>query len=366
MAETKFDCVFAQVSFQFCGHLDEYLISRTRHLGLVYMQTRFGRGNHLFRRYENGRLAEERELKSSSSLLGYYGRWLWHWHRELWRFARSHGPLLVVVGFPLEILGRFCHRRARYVYWQWDYFPGRGLPGRLFNLAAAWAIRRCDEYRALSSAIGKAMGCPEARVVMLGVTPSRTFGDRNSRRLLMVGQLRHGQGVESVLDFLATHPQYELSLMGAAANGFEYEIRRRLETLELTQRVYFPNRFVTEAELCREAAKCMAALALYDLSPDNLTHYADPGKVKNAIEMGLPVVMTRISDIVPFVTRFHAGEVIDSLAELPQALARIRADPEAYFRGCRQFGEYFDWQRYYDAEELLGRAVNGQAIAPRG
>ena len=62
--------------------------------------------------------------------------------------------------------------------------------------------------------------------------------------------------------------------------------------------------------------------------------------------MGLPVVMTRISEIVPFIARFHAGEVIDSVADLPAALSRIRRDPTSYFAGCRAFAEHFDYRKY--------------------
>ena len=50
----RYECVFAQASFQFCGHFDEFLIENTRQLGLLYFQTRFGKGCHLFRRYESG------------------------------------------------------------------------------------------------------------------------------------------------------------------------------------------------------------------------------------------------------------------------------------------------------------------------
>lgn len=342
----RHECVFAQASFQFCGHIDDYLIENVRQLGLIYFQTRFGKGRHLFRRYEAGRLVEERELSFASSCLGYYvGLWR-HWNRELNAFRRGKAEVTAVFTHPLLAFGKGFRRNVRTVFWQWDHFPDVSPKSRLFNAFARFYAPRCSVYRPLTHAIGKAVGLPDAKPLMLGVKPPSRFGDPQSTRLLLVGQLRKGQGVEDVLDFLSRTPDAALSLMGAAANGFGDEIRRRIAEGKLEGRVHFPDRFVSDAELRDEAAKCFAALALYDTASNNLTHYADPGKVKSAIEMGLPVVMTRISEIVPFIARFHAGEVVDSVADLPAALSRIRRDPASYFAGCRAFAEHFDYRKY--------------------
>lgn len=361
MPSPYFDAVFATASFQFCGHIDEYLIRHTRHLGLLYLQTRFGKGGHLFRRYEDGKLVEERRLPSARSIVGYYFFWLWHWHRELSRFCRRRRDVLALFEHPLGGVGMSLRRRARHLFWQWDYFPSGNAIDRLFNEVAGYYARRCDRYIALTSAIGKAMGLPKAKVVMLGVTPPVRFGDPQSNRILMVGQLRHGQGVEDVLDFISANPQYQLSLMGAAANGFEAVINERIAAAKMTDRVYFPNKFVSDMELREEAAKCFVSLALYDTSAGNLTHYADPGKVKSSIEMGLPVVMTRISDIVPFIVRFKAGEVIDSVADLPTAIDLVRRNYTDYQAGLRAFAAHFDTETYYK-DALFGGCIRDENL----
>lgn len=353
----KYDSVFAQVSFQFCGHVDDFLIHNTRRLCLFYMQTRFGKGGHAIRLYEEGKLVEERHLSSSKSIVGYYLGWLWLWHRELRKFSKGQENVIALYCHPIGSVGMSLRRNVRHVFWQWDYFPGHGVTERLFNLVAGFYASRCYRYIPLTNAIAKAMKLPGVSPIMLGVKPPKTFGDASSSRILMVGQLRHGQGVEDVLAFIASNPQYQLSLMGAAAGGFGIEIRRLIVTLGIANRVYFPDKFVSEEELCAEARKCFVALALYDVSPNNLTHYADPGKVKNSIEMGLPVVMTKISDIVPYVERYGAGEVIDSVKDLSAALLRIKSSPESYFAGCRGFAEHFDFEKYYG--RLIGLAING-------
>lgn len=347
----RHEAVFAQASFQFCGHVDAYFVANTRHLALVYFQTRFGKGAHLVRRYEEGRLVEERTCAfTSPSCLGYYLEMWRLWNRELNRFRRGRAEVTAVFTHPLLALGRSLRRNVRTVFWQWDYFPSASPKNALFNACARFYASRCTVYRPLTHAIGAVVGRPEARPLMLGVQPPTRFGDPRSTRLLLVGQLRRGQGVETALDFIAAHPGYSLSLMGASANEFGDAIRRRIAEAKMEDRVFFPDCFVSEDELRAEAAKCLVALALYDTAPGNFTHYADPGKVKSAIEMGLPVVMTRISEIAPVVERFHAGEVVDSAADLPAAVEKIRRSPAAYFDGCRAFAAHFSYARYYEAE----------------
>jgi hypothetical protein len=345
--------VFAQASFQFCGHLDEYLIKRVDDLALFYMQTRFGKGGHCLKIYKSGKLVEERWFSSHRSILGYYFLWVWHWCWQLWRFSRKRKNVKAIFFHPLGAFGMRFRRRVKHIFWQWDYFPSSFVVDRMFNKIAKYYADRCASYRPITGAIGRVMGFPNAQVLMLGVEKPRFYGNETSKRLLLVGQLRHGQGVEQVLEFIRDNREYSLSLIGAATYDFGEVIKSIIGNGDMAKRVYFPNRFFTDAELREEAKKCFAVLALYDTSPDNLTHYADPGKVKSSAELGLPVVMTRISEIVPYVERFHSGVVVDSIADIKAALADISDNYASYRAGVEAFAEHFQYEKYYDERGLL-------------
>lgn len=343
----RYDSVFAQASLQTAGHFEEYLIPRTRHLGLFYVQPRFSGQPNLFRRYEEGVLAEERTLPSSRSMLAYYLRWQGQWNRELNRFRNGRESVTAIFRHPFSAIGMTFRRNVRHVYWQWDYFPDGSLFSRLFNAFSRFYSKRVDRYLVLTASIRRAMRAENAKVAMLGMRLPNAFGDPLSRRLLFVGQLKDGQGLEQVLAFLSDHEEYTLSLMGHASGDFGSRLRRRIEELGLEKRVNFPDRFVSEGDLRQEASRCLVALALYDPEDAGVARYADPGKVKSSIELGLPVVMTRVSDIVPFVERFHAGEIVGSADGLLSALKKIASAPQSYFEGCRRFAEHFDFNRYY-------------------
>lgn len=348
----RYESVFAHASFQFCGHIDEYLISNTRHLTLVRFQTRFGSGGHLLERYEEGRLVEERKLRSAKNIFLYYLLWSFHHNRELWRHSHRLKCMTVVLfTHPVGCFGMGLQRlfgHVKFAFWPWDWFPPTSLPLKIYAAVVRFYAKRSDFTYALTNAIAAKIG-GNAVVVMLGMKrlPCADADRSRSRHILVVGQLRQGQGIEDVLDFIAEHPEYSLTLLGAAAHGFEHVIEERVRINHLEGRVNFPNRFVSQDELSEAAAKCFCGLALYDTSADNFTHYADPGKVKSYLEMGLPVVMTRISGIIPYIEKYEAGEVIDSIADLPAAVSRIVANPHSYSAGVRAISKHFEYEPYY-------------------
>lgn len=354
----KFESVFAQASFQFCGHIDEYLIRNTRHLCLMYCQPRFGEHNHVLRRYEEGKLIEERKITSSQNCFAYYWLWFWHHNVELWRFARTQsGKTLVVVGHPIGCFGMtisklFCN--LCYSYQIGDYFPSRSFVIRAYECVKKFYNNHVDFAYYLSDQINRKLNGyvrddASHKTVMWGLKPFTdcVISRDNSKRILFVGLLRSGQGIDKLLGFLAKHEEYTLSLVGVAANGYEQDLNLMLDDLKLHNRVYFANRFHSENELRTIAKSCFCGIAIYDLSADNFTHYADPGKVKAYVELGLPVVMTRISDVVKYIERFNAGRVIDSIDELGSALIDIANNSADYACGVSKFCDYFDYDIYY-------------------
>ena len=360
----RYESIFAHASFQFCGHVDEYLIANTRHLTLVRFQTRFGNGGHRLERYECGKLVEERWLKSSGNIVLYYVFCSWHHNVELRRhIARTGKTTVAIFTHPFGCFGYALQRmlgRAKYAFWPWDWFPPVSLPLKIYAAVVRHYIKRVDYPFALTDAIAEKIG-GNIPVVMLGMErlPCADVDRTGSNRILVVGQLRQGQGVEDVLEFIADNPRYSLTLLGAAAKGFEHEIHRIIRERGIQDRVDFPNRFVSQEELSEAAAKCFCGLALYDTSGDNFTHYADPGKVKSYLEMGLPVVMTRISGIVPYIEKHKAGEVVDSMDDLKAAVLRISEKNLEYSAGVLSFQKTFSYNSYYDNMFcLFGRDKN--------
>jgi glycosyltransferase involved in cell wall biosynthesis len=300
---------------------------------------------------------EERTIKFSQNLFLYYLLWYANHVRELLRFCTKNQTTLVLGGHPIVFFGIGFFKRIRplvYAYWIGDYFPSAHPVIRLFERVKKYYHDRVSYAFYLSDAINKVMNgavvnTPCRRTVMWGVKPfpATPVPPLSPFNLLFVGLIRSGQGLEVLLGFLARHPEYRLSLIGVGQPAYVAELQTQLMQSGLTDRVFFPNRFYSEMELLYVARKCHVGIALYDTGAQNFTHYADPGKVKAYAEMGLPVLMTHISDIVPFIERFRSGEVIDRIDQIGEALERIRLNYSQYQAGVARLNEHFEYCRYY-------------------
>lgn len=352
-----YERVFAYGSLQFCGHIEEYLAAHTADLMVFIVQPRVGPHVNILRQYQGGNLVEERKAKSSRNLFFYYLLWYLNHACEVLRFCPKGEMTLVLGGHPVVFFGMGLFKLIRplvYAYWIGDYFPSAHPVIRIYERVKKWYHDRVDYTFYLSDAINRVMNgtvvnTSVRRTVMWGLKPfpAAPAVPLSPFRLLFVGLIRPGQGLEALFDFLKEHEDYRLSLIGIGQSAYVAELQALLNQTGLSDRVFFPNRFYSESELLEEARRCHVGIALYDTGPDNFTHYADPGKVKAYAEMHLPVVMTRISDIVPFVERFKSGEVIGRGPEIGEALERIRGDYESYQAGVGRFVEHFYYDRYY-------------------
>lgn len=358
-APFAFRRIFAYGSLQFCGHMEEYLVARTRELSVFIVQPRHGEHTNLLRRYRDGVLVGEHILRSSQNVLMYYVLWYVHHVRELLRFCPKGEKTLVFGGHPIVFFGMGFFRLLRplaFAYWIGDYFPSRHPVIRLYERVKKGCQRRADYAYYLTDAINRVMNdgaladTLRRRTVMWGLKPFPPVSSPPPPpfTLLFVGLIRPGQGLEALFDFLAAHPDCRLSLIGVGLPDYVAGLQWRVQQLGLGDRVFFPNRFYSEAELVEVSHACHVGVALYDRSEENFTHYADPGKVKAYAEMGLPILMTRISDIAPFVERFGCGEVIDGPEHIGDALERLCRTYPSYRSGVARFVAHFAFEAYYD------------------
>jgi hypothetical protein len=353
----RYKRIFAYGSLQFCGHIEEYLAANTDDLMIFIVQPRVGAKKNTLRRYHEGIVVEERAVRSSPNIFLYYLLWYVIHVRETWRFGSGGMKTLIMGGHPLVFFGMSFFRRLRpfvYAYWIGDYFPSSHPMIRLFERIKKRYHDRVDYAYYLSDAINKMMNGVVVqtscrRTVMWGLKPFPVspVPPLFPFSLLFVGLIRSGQGLEKVFDFLVNHHDCRLTVIGVCQPAYYAELNRLLEQNGLKNRVFYPNRFYSEQELLDVARHSHVGMALYDTGPANFTHYADPGKIKAYAEMHLPVLMTRISDIVPFIEQFGSGEVIDKIDDLGEALERIRNNYPRYQQGVERFVAYFDYEGYY-------------------
>ena len=105
--------------------------------------------------------------------------------------------------------------------------------------------------------------------------------------------------------------EYKFSIIGVCDGKLYKKYKKLLTQYRITNRVYFPNKFIPKEELEAISKKCFVGVAPYLTGSIHGTYYVDPGKIKEYAELGLPIIMSNTSIIAPYVKKFNAGEVIN-------------------------------------------------------
>ena len=197
---------------------------------------------------------------------------------------------------------------------------------------------------------GKVLKSNNRKTVMLGVKPKtfrRTF-NRNDFNILFVGLIKESQGLELFFDFLKENKKYNLKLLGVCENKLYAKYMSIIKNYNIGDQVYFPNKFFSDEQLSEISKKCQIGIALYIADKSNVTYYTDPGKVKTYTQLGLPVVMSNIPSIAPYIQKFKAGEIVErNQSSLNAALRRIKKNYPKYVDGVEKFNRYFYFEDYY-------------------
>lgn len=347
-------------SLQFCGHIEEYFSLHTEKLIVYVVMPRLKNRGNLVRVYKAGKLVEEKKVWSSDSIFLYYLSWLWHYWKFILTYFGREEKFIVLSGHPISFFGmsiqKFLRPNMRFVYWIGDYFPPVNLSLRLFEKLKKYYHDRVSYAYYLSDTInqifndGNVVDSELKKTVMWGVKPiiTKKRDVKGQLHILFVGLVKEGQGLEVLLLFLAKHSDYTLKIIGICRDDLFKSYQALIGRYKIGDRVFFPNKFYSDTELESISLDCHVGIALYDISKLNATYYTDPGKVKTYAELGLPVIMTNMSAIAPYIQKYHAGEVIEEVSDLHIAVEKIKKDYDRYQTGLRSFAKHFYYETYYE------------------
>ncbi|MEK7577115.1 MAG: hypothetical protein AAB492_00670 [Patescibacteria group bacterium] len=352
-----YDTIFLYASLQSVGHTMEYFARHTKKLVVYIIMPRVNGGTNALRVYDRGILTHEHSVGSSTNIFFYYFLWWYHHNLFLLQYFSRLEHVLVFGGHPVAFIGMSVMKLLRsveYAYWIGDYFPPVHWSLILFEKLKKYYHDRVSYTYYLSDRInkifnGKVVRLANKKTVMWGVKPYTGSKKQitSSFKLLFVGAIRPSQGIEDLLLFIKNTPKVELSIIGVCEKNLFEKYNSLLIKYKISDRVWFPNRFVDDDELKKIAKVHHVGIALYEKGEYTATHYTDPGKVKTYIEMGLPVIMTNTSAIAPYIKHYMAGELIDEVAEFAVALKRIKRRCGAYQKGVHAFAQCFEYEKYY-------------------
>ena len=345
-------------SHQSTANTEEYFAMHTEKL-VVFVLDHRQYNTNLVRLYEKGSLVEEKKIKLPQNIFAYFFLWYIYYLTFLIKYFTRKEKVIVISGHPISFFGMTIQKMLRnieFLFYDGDYFPPVNISlilyealKRHYNQKVKYAFYSGDLINEKMN--GKILNTPYRKTALWGVLPRNIKRklDKNNLTILFVGFIKDSQDLEFLFNFLKEHKNYKLKIIGTCSVGDLYKrYSQIIEENGIENQVYFPNRFFSDYELEEISKTCQVGIALYDITPTNGTYYTDPGKVKTYASLGLPIIMSDMSAIAPYIKRFNCGILVKrDDAELGYALLDMRKNYTKYLEGLRKSNSYFYYETLY-------------------
>jgi glycosyltransferase involved in cell wall biosynthesis len=350
--------IFTYASLQFCGNIEEYFAKNTKKLVVFLVMPRLKNKDNLIRTYKEGNLVKEEKIKLSQNIFLYYFLWYITYLKIIFFSFSKKEKIISLCFHPISFFGSSIQkilRRITFVFWIGDYFPPTTVGVRIYEAVKKFYHDRILYTCYLGDGInakmnGEVLNQERHKTVMWGVKPKKLIRkpSKNKFTILFVGVVKESQGLDYIFSFLKEHKSYTLSVIGICDPILFSKYNKIIKKYKIEKQVYFPNRFFSDEEVNELSKRCHVGIAMYDTDSTNPTYYTDPGKVKAYIEMGLPVIMSDVSAVSPFIKKFKAGEVISQdVTAIQEAIVKIKNNYKNYENGVKKFISYFYFDSYY-------------------
>lgn len=284
------------------------------------------------------------------------------------------GNLNALAGCILKLVGR----TSKVIYYVIDYIPQRfsnKLVNKVYQRIEKFCALKSDWTWNLSPVMIEERNKKwkieffHQLVVMHGVHFKRIkrfpFKEVDKSEILYMGALLKKQGIQLVLEAL---PEIKKRITNAkftiiGSGPYENELRKLVKKLDLDERVHFLGYIPNHEEVENRMAKAAVAVALYEENPDNYTYYTDPGKVKNYLGAGVPVIITDVPYIARIIEKARCGIIVSyQKKELAKKLISFLSDEKTmreYRMNAVKFARQYDWDLVFaQALEPLLENIN--------
>lgn len=272
--------------------------------------------------------------------------------------------LNTLCGYALKTIGLV----QTLVFYTIDYIPQRS-PNPMLNRLYHWmdrkAVRGADRVWNLSPVMAQERDrrgvAPRYQSKQI-VVPIGTVMDEatvNTPRehtpvVAFMGHLRTGQGAETLLAamprVIQTVPEARLLMIGGGP--LTEPLQQQAQALGIASHVTFTGfveKFSDMMALLRQAS---VAVAPYVDDEQTFTRYTDPGKPKDYLAAGLPVVITRVPRVAWEIAERGCGLAVnDDKKEIAHAITRLLQDKQlwqTYRANALAMAADYAWDKVFD------------------
>ena len=179
------------------------------------------------------------------------------------------------------------------------------------------------------------------------------FEKINRYEIGFMGHLRKGHGlellIESFADVVREMPKAKMVIIGKG--GLENYLKHRCKVLQISSDVNFLGYVEDHKEALKRLSLCVVGLAPYEDNENTFTRYADPGKPKAYLSVGLPIIITKVPAISKKIKKTECGIVIDyDKAQLTKSIIDILTNDDLTKRlrtNAIKLRSSFSWERIF-------------------
>lgn len=268
------------------------------------------------------------------------------------------GNLDSFTGLALKLMGR----TRRVIYYVIDYIPKRfsnKFLNMIYHRIEKFAAENSDWTWNLSPRMIEARDrkwnkkFTNQLIVPHGVNFNRikraSFENINKREIIYMGTILRKQGIQLVINslphILKEIPEIKFTIIGKGP--YEKELKKLIKKLRLEKYIEFLGYIQNHKDVENRIAKAALAIALYDRRYDEFSYYADPGKIKNYLGAGVPVIMTDVPYVAREVVENKCGFIVQySKKDLLDILLKFFSDKKLmkeYRYNAVRFAKKYDW-----------------------
>jgi glycosyltransferase involved in cell wall biosynthesis len=283
-----------------------------------------------------------------------------------WDLLIGVNNLNTLSGLILKLLGRV----KKVTFYVVDYAPQRfenPIVNYIYHLVDKVAVLFADEVWFLSPRMINAraqfkrleVNKKKSKIVPMGIWFAKirraSFDEIDRHTLVFMGHLLKKQGVQEVINAIPKIaekvPSFKFLIIGKGE--YRSVLESIVEEKNLGDRVVFAGHIESHQEMEELMSKSACAVALYEKGDweRNFTYYADPGKIKDYLGAGLPVILTDVPHNAFEIEKHGCGVVVDDNKEaVAEAVIKIMSDErklKEYRKNALNFAGNYDWNKIF-------------------
>lgn len=183
--------------------------------------------------------------------------------------------------------------------------------------------------------------------------PKLNYSQKQKNTLVFMGHLLDKQGlqivIEALKDISVKIPDIKLVVVGTGP--FEKDLKKIAKINKVDKYVEFNGYIESHEEVERILSKASLGLATYKPDPSSFTYFADPGKIKNYLAAGLPLIVTDVPQIAKVIDKKRCGVLTEySKNEVARNIITLLLNKNLlieYSDNARKFARNYDWNKVF-------------------